>query len=366
MARNVVFLVHGMGRQPAGQSGDWASKIVTALDDAWGSFDALAGKKREDYVEFVPIGYDEVFTKYLASFADQADLIDKVLPANKAKEFFAALGDAGKDENFFWDDVVDILLYRYGADLYRNVHVAVQEQLVRSVNERWDKQGKTDVRFSMIAHSLGTAVAHGALNRMGGGKLGSSSAFKLGGSFFLQTYMTLANVSGVLWWGEHELYDSTIVRPPLPGRAGYVNALLNVRNALDPFPMPKRFSPSDWGDAYVELVLDHLQMLNIHAFEHYLAHPRVTGAFYRSLLGANRLPEESIQRALLRFEPLSLVAPNKRAALAQLRDSLAQDLRASFAGDKGIIPSVAELFGKVVATGAKQTKDLRKLLGGIL
>jgi hypothetical protein len=145
-----------------------------------------------------------------------------------------------------------------------------------------------------------------------------------------------------------------------------VNALLNVRNALDPFPMPKRFSPSDWGDAYVELVLDHLQMLNIHAFEHYLAHPRVTGAFYRSLLGANRLPEESIQRALLRFEPLSLVAPNKRAALAQLRDSLAQDLRASFAGDKGIIPSVAELFGKVVATGAKQTKDLRKLLGGIL
>ena len=59
--------------------------------------------------------------------------------------------------------------------------------------------------------------------------------------------------------------------------------------------------------------------------------------------------------------PAVRVAAAKRVALAALRDELAKELRSSFAGDAGLIPSVASLVGRAVRLSWLRRKKLLEL-----
>jgi hypothetical protein len=361
MPRHIVFLIHGMGLQPAGANDreKWFTPMVAALDKGWKSFAPLQGLQRERLIEYVPISYDEVFRNYLGKVSSHAQALSAFMPAGKLASFINELGDAGEAPDFFWDDVFDVLFYRYGADHFRQLHVTVSDQIAKAVQEHWDRQGNADTVFSMIAHSLGTAVAHGALNRLGGGKLGTSAAFKLGGPFFLKTYMTLANVSQVLWWGEHALYDATIVRPNMPTRPGYVDTFLNVRNAADPFPMPRRFAPVNWGRRYRELVVQHVHMLNVHDYCHYLCHPRVTGNFFQSLLGKVVFPVVALDETAQKFDDLPpLDDQAQRAKIRQVVSAFIVELRAAFDEGQAPLEGTVELVARVARLAWKLRKSV--------
>ena len=356
MARNVVFLVHGMGSH----SERWADEVEAVFDEGWKKVPGLGSRERRTFIDFVPIRYDQVWDEYRMSFAEAAGQVQSLVPQAKLRDAIEPLVSAGEDDpGFVWNSVMDVLLYRYAGDLYRMAHVEVMEQVARVVQQRWDEQGNYDTRFSFITHSLGTAVTHGALNRLAGGSIAGRSVFRLGGQFQIRAYISVANVSRVLWYGENDIYRSTLIRPTTSALGpGYVDTFLNVRHVADPFPAARRFSPLEWGASYGEVVVNHLYQLNVHDYRHYLRHPRVYCAILRSVLGTNLVPEHVVDDVTAGFRNIDIMDDRKRKDAADVRDSIAASLRTAYSDDR-VFPSTAKLVGLV----ARDLLILRKKLG---
>lgn len=362
MPKHIVFLVHGMGRHFSpghAQEPPWHQEVEAALDEGWRSLPTLGARERSDYIRFVPLSYDRVFRDYLSDVGDAAAAVRELLPQEDVGAFFDALGDAADDEpGFVWDHVMDVLLYRYGGDLWANVHSLVAKQIVDAVVGAWDEQGEYGTSFSLVCHSLGTAVAHGALNRLGGGSIGGSEAFEVGGDFRLRSYVALANVSRVLWWGEQSLYDSTIVRPSLRGRfIGYVDDFLNVRHAMDPIAAVRRFAPSGWGPRYREVAVEHVRGINPHGFAHHLKSPRVYGAVLESIMGSPYVPKAELEAQIEGFQDVAIADPAKRKAVEDLVREASREIRETFDDDRVVGPT-SELIAKAVALLWKHRKAL--------
>ena len=71
MAKNVVFLVHGVGRHTE----NWAygpEGPIPALEKAAQNYSFFKGKKLSDLVEIVPIYFDDIFDRILKQWQDLA------------------------------------------------------------------------------------------------------------------------------------------------------------------------------------------------------------------------------------------------------------------------------------------------------
>jgi hypothetical protein len=373
MAKNIVFLVHGMGthyaegeRDPS--RGPWHAQAIRTLDEAWRTFPSLRSEARERWIEYVPIEYDSVFRSYANRIGEDAARLRSYLPqASALQEVFDVLQDAGAEEaGFFWANIMDVMDYRFGADHFRNVHVRIAKAIAAKANQAWAEHG-TNVTFSVIAHSLGTATAHGALNRLGGGKIGRSAQFKRGGLFQLQAYVSVANVSRVLWSGARELYESTIVRPLTQTLGpGYVDRFLDVRHVADPIPAPKRFAPKGWGPAYRGLEVRHVRSVNLHDLCHYLAHPRVSGHILRAVVGGgdNLLPTSEIEAAAAAYPDVELTDRDKKQQVERLVADLARSLHEAYGSDQALLGSMPKLVARAVRDLFANREALRPLLEG--
>lgn len=371
MAKNIVFLVHGMGIHYAEDDRDhppWHTQAVRALDQAWQSLPSLRSEARERWIEYVPIEYDSVFRSYAARIGDDAARLRSYMPqVSVLQDVFDVLGDASAEEaGFFWANIMDVMDYRFGADHFRNVHVKIAKTIVAKANQAWATHGP-NVTFSVIAHSLGTAAAHGALNRLGGGKIGGSAQFKRGGLFQLQAYVSLANVSRVLWFADRDLYQSTIVRPFTQALGpGYVDTFLDVKHRADPIPAPKRFAPKDWGPAYRSLEIEHVRGPNLHDFCHYLEHPRVSGHILRAIVGGgdNLLPAKEIEAVAATFPNVTLTDQDKRQKVERLIADVARTLHDVYGSDQALLWSMPKLVARAVRDLFANHKALSALLEG--
>jgi hypothetical protein len=371
MAKNVVFLVHGMGKfltPDAGLALPWHEAAVKMLDDAWSGFPALQALNRRDYIEYVPITYDHIFREYLSGIADAADRLQRYMPSAEMSDVVEVFQQVGQDQRaFFWENIMDVLDYRYGAERFRYVHAHIARVIAGKVTSVLAQPDRQNTSFSVISHSLGTAAVHGALNRLGGGNIGTSAAFRLGGAFRIRSYVTLANVSRVLWYGEHDIYHGTIVRPFTPslGR-GYVDQFINVQHAADPIVAPQPFAPSDWGNAYQSLTLHHVRQINLHDLTHYLQHPAVSGAIFRSLLGGDAfLTEDEVRAAVAEFPDVALTDPNRRAQIEQLIAALAITLKDTYGSDQSLLWSLPKLIASAIRDLIKHREALRALLEAV-
>ncbi len=170
MAEHVCFLVHGMGKAGA----NWEQDPIATFDATWAMIPELEHEQRADYLEFVPLEYDSVWEQYLGRVTDGAEGLKDVVDQSAINSIVDAFqGADDEDKNFFWSHVFDVLLYRFGGDLYRAAHVKLLHEMVSFINDRWDTRPNT--KFSVIAYSLGTAVMHGALNRLAAGPIGRRS-----------------------------------------------------------------------------------------------------------------------------------------------------------------------------------------------
>jgi hypothetical protein len=285
---NILFVLHGMGRFTP----DWAERAVEQLvgmADAYGYAWFAEHGALDQHVTIEPLAYDDVFARYLAQWGSSAEALGA-----KAREFGVDLAGIlgwleGADEterNFFWTHVVDVVLYRFFAIVTAEVRLRVREAIATKL-EAAKRDGQLG-EASVLAHSLGTSVAHDALALLGAQPIptpqGPNEAWMAGNHTFANLFM-VANVSRVLET-EPKAYQS-VVHPPGGGAgASYVDTYYNFRHQLDPFPMVRPFAPVGWGARYVtmercEQVLD----FDVHSLEHYLEDPRVHVPILRAVVG---------------------------------------------------------------------------------
>jgi hypothetical protein len=305
MSKPVLFLLHGVGQH----SQEWASIAggpVHALKQAASRYACFEGRDLEELVELVPIRYDDIFDRLMSQWADQArKLRDLATPLG------SSLLDGGLDLLSKADSGhavpavgCDVLLYKGFRLFSHRVQLHVALQMAKVIAERTrDVQGAPP-RFYVMAHSLGTTVAHDALHRLGAeswqdfqemrgedgvdGDLTELAQIKTSGfapgEFKFDGLFQIANMSRLLHTTTEGPTES-FVRPGT-GAGACIQGYFNFDHAADPISKVLRFAmPQPWKDSRIgtELEVRHIHDYNIHGYAHYLAHPKVHATVFRQL-----------------------------------------------------------------------------------
>jgi hypothetical protein len=266
----------------------WADAAIATLKQ--GAKTCGVADRLEQEVRFHAISYGEVFDELLADWDRTAEGLE-----TKAQAAGSALGDViqflrGTGDpvrSFFWSHAIDVALYRFFPQVSRQVRARVLEQLVTVLEEAM-RGGR--INASVLAHGLGTAVAHDALAQLGSRPLGGSHAFMVG-NFRFDTLFMLCNVSCALQT-DFDPYKSVVHPMSVDPTTAYTGLYFNFKHKFDPLPMLRAFSPPDWGRFYRPVEgLEHVLDFDIHSLGHYLRNPRV----YVPIL--NRLLDDAVDEA---------------------------------------------------------------------
>lgn len=314
MAQHVIFLLHGAGSYTAEGKPDpqasWFVDAEKAIRDAFAGSPRLKNEKFDDWFLIEPVIYDDFFHKLVSEWEAGAKLYSPIFGAgtfgSTVINFFRDA--AATEDNFLWANAADLFLYAaFGSasTLVRPAVIAsVREQISAGLKKH---RGK---RWSVLAHSLGTAVAHDALAQMA-----KSQLFRLAGR--AEVVAMVANLSKVL---ESEtfggkVYDSAV----RPGRIteNYISAV----HRFDPISLFRQFAPppqpgwtvQDGFDMVHELshfvfdgkesALAKLSLTNpvTHSFSHYFAHPKVHLAFFQRAESWLGIEDSDINAAAVEF-----------------------------------------------------------------
>jgi hypothetical protein len=310
MAKTTVFLVHGVGKQTKG----WSTKKdgpVAALTTAAKRYACFKDRPLTDQINFVEIRYDDIFDGVLEGWSDLAAQLEADAGGLLTGGSLQVLDDLKEgDENTFAQYGGDVLLYRFFPVYTKAVLLRVMAQITAEV-------AKGDaVDYGLVAHSLGTTVAHDALHILAEGTwqgtslmaedddlekagitgeqtaidkvfaLDRDNPFAPGSSRFRWfSIMMIANTSPLLHVTRKDPYSSN-VRCGVHNDTGSISHLFyDVDHRLDPICWVKPFTKSEthWTVDPVEVTLDHIYDYNVHGFAHYLMHPAVHGPLFRDL-----------------------------------------------------------------------------------
>jgi hypothetical protein len=214
-------------------------------------------------------------------------------------------------------------------------------------------------KYSIIAHSLGTAVIAEAMHQWmtDGGWRGTPFASR----FRPQNIFMVANVSRALWsLGGH--YYRNEVRPfptEVKGGCGYY---ASYAHPLDPFTHVKPFDvPADeWFFAGVDrkevygcpqIAVDDVCQLNVHALDHYLAHPLVHADIFSHLRQSTRLiSRDELDARLKDYYKTTLFGKE----LVDARKALAGFTLSDSESWSGILDGIVRFRGMVLAAEGGQ------------
>jgi hypothetical protein len=289
-----VFLVHGMGAyvDPQGKLDPaWHQGALEALSTAADEQEVLDlnGDRLASEVEFVPVHYDHIFHELARNWESNSETLGKFQQFAALADLFTGAGEL--KENFFWTHVADVMMYFASPIVRRAVIESVKAQLLERL------QDDTIAKWSVIAHSLGTAVAHDAVDDF-------IREYHVEKDQYWYTppqlLAMISNVSRVLQRRNTSVYASHAA-PHITG----CKAFLTADHDYDPFTWPRPFRPSGgvWDAArdpfaafryfdptglnHVHLPEDldpadlsssplrFLRSNSPHDFSHYVANPRV-------------------------------------------------------------------------------------------
>lgn len=316
MAKFTLFLVHGIGIH---KDAAWADETISMLSHAWQSTTSL-DRPMLDYIEVVPISYDEVFEGYLDDFSDLSKALytDTLsLSSDEKGELAHALDSEGiNDKHFLWSYLVDVILYKM--DIVKaQVNALVAKQLYEHLRKR-----STADEFGIIAHSLGTRVINDTLQTIQSGNAEQSNFYEQG--YRIKFLMQISDVTDLF-----SLPFNTDNYPPkdvFPH--GTYDYLRTVTNRFDPIArmVPTRLNhwPSDRKSAqhlgrsvYLDILIEHVHETNVHGLTHYMLHPQITDEIF-DLCGFGRMLNWPLERRSC-FPMLGReVQPNFRLALTDL------------------------------------------------
>ncbi len=256
---HVVFLVHGIGKHPAG----WSEPITTFLKERYAS---TAGKPlKEDVAQFVEITYDEVFTGWLNRWAEAGKDLATFSEVASVAGFLSKLSQ----DDPLYTHLADVVLFTFFPQIRREVITSVRTQMVNAF------AGDLTSQLSILAHSLGTSVAHQTVASLNDETLGGSYPPSL---LSFANLIMVANVSRVLTLPHHNSLYETLVRP---SAGSYCANYWSIHHALDVLTMPWPFHPPPEGWAvdpatYRDTEVKHYEKdPNVHDFLNYLKNPRI-------------------------------------------------------------------------------------------
>lgn len=304
MARHVLFLMHGMGDFSKG----WSTPVQAQLRALYAKYDIAKALPFDDVFAFEEVVYNGRFEKLRKQWTSGAAAVIKELrkgglPDNAATDLLRSEARAADDE-FVRSHLLDVLLYRFVPEVAEEARALVAKRIQEVI---FPKRGDPP-RWSVIAHGLGTAVAHDSLHAMFTHTAGGRTLLGLTKA---QAIVMIANVSRLLEQRSVDVYTS-VVRPGL-GDQGICEFYVNVWHEWDPLPRPKAFRPlHDWPDVatrlarpdrFVGAAINAFQHRNVHALDHYLADPGAHVPIFRALLPVpDAIPEVELARAVAAHE----------------------------------------------------------------
>lgn len=279
MSHHLLFLVHGMGKHPPG----WSESVHQVLRQRYQSLERSQLWPWEPSFKVVEVHYDDIFEELrerwkLGATGLEAQLVQAGLQKSALTRIQGMLETFGSD-HFISTHVLDVVMYRFFANVREAVKARVGQQITEALSRL-----PTDGKWSVIAHSLGTSVAHDTLHALASANGAPRPAIRPA-----YCLMTLANVSRTLQT-DVKAYDS-LVRPVMPGQPGVLQYFLDVHHKWDPIPAFWPYQPHDeWPDPetrmagrFREVALNVISEPNVHGFEHYLRDPACYVPLFRRL-----------------------------------------------------------------------------------
>ncbi len=375
-SKNVVFLIHGIGRE----ADDWSAAPLAELRAAADLSGAFAATPLDDQIQFIPIVYNDIFDLVLARWHQlTTDLRQSGLLLDAP---FATLtdviGDISKPGNTISEYAGDTILY-LGFRLVRNaVLLRTISKIVEGITKAYDAYTPgqdREPKFGVVAHSLGTTVAHdalhllatlpwsnpppevahmkadvGLLNHAGpqGSRIADAilNAFNTNPAaparFKFDSIFMISNTSRLLHTTELDPYHSCIYPAEIdfPPTGGYCNRFYVVDNRYDFVGLGLkavhcdfRIDNEHWRQhgignsrAARKIELEHLHQANAHDLAHYLKHPLVYREIFRRFASTY---DDAHYDAIPQLPnlPHGAIEATASAAWARLFPMLAQKLR---------------------------------------
>jgi hypothetical protein len=290
MPNQVLFFIHGVG-QHGTKWAEGADGPIETLKEASRKYEHFKSGALENRVDLVPVSYDDLFVDVIAAWQANANAIDEFDSDGTLRTALGWLADAD-EKKFWWSHAADAAMYRLSFAYRQMVRSHVINQLATRIKKEFDEEGSATC--SVLAHSLGTAVAHDSLHYLGTTEWGkSSSPFHPTHWRFNHIFM-LANTSRLLQTTDEGMMAAyqSIVRPgPVEDPASYCGTYWSFRHEMDPIAWPRRFDPAGWAD-YSEVVTNHYRQANIHGLSHYLLNPSVHIPILRRVVKKNAVTLE--------------------------------------------------------------------------
>jgi hypothetical protein len=268
----------------------WSAPVQKQIADAYAAYAIARHLPFKDFFQFEEVTYNRRFDALRKRWRDDSAAVMALLKKgglekSAVNRLASVAAAAGTEDQFLSSHVLDVLLYRFVPTVAEEARNVVALRILETLMAApvFDQP-----RWSVIAHSLGTAVTHDTLHALftqgvqGQSLLGKTKA---------QLVMMVANVSRLLEERNVDVYNS-VVKPSASPAEGVCHQYLNAKHDWDPIPRPKEFRPlDDWPDVltrtekrFEAVTINAFQNKNIHGLSHYLAHPKVHVALFRRLL----------------------------------------------------------------------------------
>jgi len=302
----------------------WATGAAGVLKAQYEKYPSLL-TPFDDVFEPVYINYDVIFANVLQRWAEEAQTItnagiDAAEVATRMVRWME--GIAQTDDNFAWTHVGDVILYRFFNLIRQRVKVRVAKQIHDALEP--NAEGAV-TRWSIIAHSLGTAVTHDVVHAM------NSTTPNEAGIPMLDALAPKANVIAMLanvsktLENDADVYSSVVVPPTS------CNVYLSANNKYDPFVneellVPESFNPQGhavWDTAandkkFIDIKPSNIHQVNVHSIDNYLINPNVHVPLLRALCGPGSIPNSLANTAIANFKDIPV--PSKKEALDSLTE----------------------------------------------
>lgn len=333
--KNVVFLIHGIGAHPEGwsEAEDGPIAAITKAAEYYPGFNA--NEPLTGAIEFVEIRYDDIFDNIRHQWAKLADGLSAGALPNATPNILHSITGVishGGGDSFVATHVLDVGLYVSFRIVQRLVQLRVASKMMNTIADH-AQEPEGSRNYFVVAHSLGTTIAHDAIQRMATtgwlteadkvSGLIENSGFSIEsfhravdrygknpfapGNFKFDGIFQLCNTSRLLSQTK-PAYESS-VRPMFSSgpKNNAVRKFYNAEHVLDPIGKFKKHRAKEaWPVAASNFTatdlfdIDHLHSGNVHGFAHYMTHPAVHARLL-FLAAPTRFTTADFQTALARI-----------------------------------------------------------------
>jgi hypothetical protein len=279
-------MLHGIGKHDPQWGDELKAQLLETAENL--TDDAATGFIKQNLVnalqevQFVSLIYDELYQQKVADWIRQGGDVIKALPAGALERVEGVLGSKQAATDFVKDNLTDLLIYCTMPEFraFTRNHIALQmEKTILQAG-----MDSSQVRYFLLAHSMGTAVAHDTLAQMST----TPGSPLQGGIFKFDALFQLSNTSALLK-REYDPRTSTVRLYNDPNKPNCVRNYVDVAHKWDPvcqvLPYQNHMIGVENFDRYGIIAPNKILAMNIHAISHYLQFPAVYMMIYRLLFG---------------------------------------------------------------------------------